>query len=217
MEIDASYVLQNRPLKFALLAAILAAAASYLLLNNLLAHSQTVVATKKIEAGTIIEQDSVSLKSLPNGSIVPGALRRLDLAIGRKSLVTRYLGDQVTHETVNPSGNSSFSNAIPSGSVLATFNISGSNALLRFVKEGDLVDVIAVNNSLIEKESDAKTVLRRVKLLKVVEGSGSKNLEGGNKNFTIFIAVTLKQAEYLSALEARNSFKLVLESREDSL
>lgn len=195
----------------------MAAVASYLLLNNLLAHRQTVVATKRIEVGTIIEQDSVSLKSLPNGSIVPGALRSLDLAIGRKSLATRYPGDQVTQETVNPSRNNSISNAIPSDSVLATLNISGSHALLRFIKEGDLVDVIAVDNSLIEKGSDAKTVLRRIKLLKVVEGSGSNNLEGGNKNFTILFAISLKQAEYLSALEARNSFKLVLEPGENSL
>jgi hypothetical protein len=73
------------------------------------------------------------------------------------------------------------------------------------------VNVIAVNNSLIDKESEAKTVLRRIKVLKVAAGPGSKGLESDSKNFTIFLAIPLKQAEYLSALEARNSFKVVLE------
>lgn len=202
---------QNRALKFALLSGILAATAAYFLLNYFLGQSYVLVATKKIEEGTVVSRENVALKRVPNSNLCPEALRTLDGVVGRRIRVTRFPGDQIS-KTLFSQDESSLSVAdIPREHVLISICLSDSNLSSGIIREGDLVDIIAVSKSEVDREVEAKTVLRGVRILKASKNTTNSNSLAHSERQIIYFAVPLEEAEYLYALEARNAFKLALE------
>lgn len=205
---------QNRALKFALLAGILAAAAAYILISYFLGAGYVLVTTKKIEAGAAVSRQNVALKRVPNSVISPGSLRTLNGVEGKRVSVTRFPGDQIGSELFSLAKPSLSLEDIPSNHVIISINLLDASLNSGVIKEGDVVDIIAVSESEASREVRAMTVLRRIKLLKVSKNSANFNLPERSGHYVICLAVSLQEAEHLYALEANNSFRLALEPGE---
>lgn len=205
-------IFQNRALKFALLAGILAATASYVLINYFFGQSYVLVAAKKIEAGRTVTREDVALKRLPNNSLCPGALHALDGVVGQRINVTRFPGDQISRGLFSQTKSSLLFEDIPRNYVIISISLLDASLSSSVVKEGDVVDVITVSKSGVGREAKAETVLHKIKLLKVSKNSANSNFSERSGHYVIYFAVSLEEAEYLYALEADNSFKLALES-----
>jgi pilus assembly protein CpaB len=144
--------------------------------NAAAADVQVVVATARIEAGTVIEAGMLKVAPVSESSLVEGALTSQDDLVG---LIARYpveKGAQLTASTVGQQGDANGSllgRVIPAGKRAMTVEVSEERVFGGLLAPGDHVDVIAIYQRTEGEEEfqEAIALVQNVEVLSVADES----------------------------------------------
>lgn len=140
------------------------------------AATQVVMAKSDIPSRTVIQEDMLEMRELPNDAIPRGAIMNIDEVVGQPATSMIYAGDVVTLSKLMMDKNKTgFVGEIPENCRAVSVGVSEITGVAGFAKPGDYVDVI-----LVEKGTQGATsrfLLKDVLLLGINQ-STSKDKEG---------------------------------------
>lgn len=140
------------------------------------AATQVVIAKSDIPSRTVIQEDMLEMRELPNDAIPRGAIMNIDEVVGQPATSMIYAGDVVTLSKLMMDKNKTgFVGEIPENCRAVSVGVSEITGVAGFAKPGDYVDVI-----LVEKGTQGATsrfLLKDVLLLGINQ-STSKDKEG---------------------------------------
>ncbi len=200
---------KSRSVKLAFIAAILAGAAIYLVLDNLFGQVNVVVATRKLERGAVIKSDSLALKPVPKSALIKGACLTLQDVVGKTIKVERFPLDQIGKEMLKEKRNC-FINEVPPGKVILTLNIPRSEAFENVLKKGDTISVIPAEISALSP--DEKPV-SGVKVLEVKSFEQSEPGVSSPKEVIAYVVVSLADAQRIARITAAQNFEIAIEGK----
>lgn len=218
-------IFKRRSFKLALAASILGGLLVYLILSALLAQKEVVVATQKIEAGTVVTKEMVALRPVSASSVIKGAYQNLDEVVGKMAAVSRYPGDQIAAEVLGSSKTSLARRRLKAGEVLMSLEVP-NRGIGNLLRAGDVVSVVdasvyqigqAVDKSL-SSNLTAPGVIRGLTILEITrnEEKASELSSGACKQeTTIFFAISLEGAQRLAQIKEKGKYEVVLEGRGD--
>lgn len=150
---------------FALVAALVAVAATAQLLGNATATTTYYVLSQSVAARTPITPDMLAPVKVGVNSAPPDALTPADVQPGDKfALVPLKRGDVLSTSTVGAL--TRINSNLPANFVVASFSVTAANAVAGKLRSGDYIDVIAQSTTPNDTEI-AKVVLHHVLVLDV--------------------------------------------------
>lgn len=174
-----------------------------------------VVATKKIPPNTLITEDMIALKGLPQEAINSLAIKELSQAKGYITSVAIEADEQILTSRLNKKGNDSAGLAytLPKGKRAITIEVDDITGVAGFIKKSNHVDVIAVFmmdemiNEKMQKVSKSVLLLQDTEVLEIDSADADKK-SPGYKNITV--AVTPEEAVKLFYAQTNGKITVVL-------
>ena len=212
-------------LAFALVISAVASAVLYRLIASTLgtsaraASTQTVVATRNLEVGSLLKD--LDLKTVDwTGPEPKGALKNRDDIAGRGVIATIYEGEPILETRLAGKGaGAGLAATIPSGMRAVTIRVNDVGGVAGFVRPGARVDVLiagnppGANNNL---GTVSKTLLQNMEVLSAGQDI-QKDAEGKPVTVpTVNLLVTPEQAEMLSLASNETRIQLVLRNPLDT-
>lgn len=140
-----------------------------------IAMKSVVVAKSNIASKTILKQNMLQLKELPENIVPPNAVTDMAVVLNKMTKTAIYSGDVLTEQKVFQSQEQSgFVGTIPPNCRAVSVSVNDVTGVAGFAKPGDYVDVM-----LVEKVN--KTVTSSILLQNVLLLSINKNM-GVNRN-----------------------------------
>lgn len=132
-----------------------------------------VVVRQDISAHTVLREDMLQVREMPEELVPPGALTTVRAAAGRAAGVSLYAGDvvteQKTHGELLPNR---FADSIPTDCRAVSVGIGSVTGVAGFAKAGDYVDVILVQKN--ENSAVSRLILQNVLLLSINKNRGEE-------------------------------------------
>ncbi len=173
-----------------------------------------LVASRYIPAGSLLTEDMVAQKVIPESYVSPSAIQNINVVSGLLTLVPISAGEQIQSNKFGPSGNSLAFN-LEHGLRAYTLAVNETSGVGDLLHPGNHVDILT--KSVISKREITAFVFQDIQVLATgqkMAQSESKNGEGTDSYSTVTLALTPEQAETLMYLEGQ-PIRLLLRSPND--
>lgn len=223
----------------ALIVALFVGGATYLFAQGLVEKSHiqdaptqdVVVALADVPAGTMITAEMVestfSTSQILLEDVVPEAITDVGLIVGQVAAQDLYQGEQISMRRMAAAGSdeTGLSYSLKEGEVAYSIKASADKGVDGYIKPGDTIDIVVVNETAEGKIIGANIEFQDLKVIKVAtyqEVSTAKQDTTTDGEVKTYTSVTVKTTEdvaaKLYAMEATSMdrFKLVLNSRVDA-
>lgn len=167
-----------------------------------------VVAARDLLPGTRLDADDLALQNHPEKYLPDGALRSLDLAVGKVISAPVFTGEPITARRLGRTGG--LSSVIPAGMRAYSLGVDSGASLDFLPRPGDRVDVIATFPKEVLGESYAVTILRSKEVAAVGVTRGELSIDSGGDRLPITLFVTPEEAQELALAEALGRITVVL-------
>lgn len=205
--------------------------------------TQVLIAARNIPSGTIIRKHMVDTKILPRKHLEPQAVSSYAEIKGAKAIVNIVEGEQITlNKLFIPK--KTLSQLIPEGKRAITVSVDNISSIIKMIKPGDYVDVIAImptpslgadgkeavqNNSFslfqnVLVLAVGEKILQEKKPPEAKKGFAEKLFGGAEVSEeegvegppTVTLALSPEEASILSFVEESGKIRLVLRSNLDT-
>ncbi|HUF52953.1 MAG TPA: Flp pilus assembly protein CpaB [Dehalococcoidia bacterium] len=152
---------------------------------------QILLTTQSIPAGTLITEEMLELREVPEDLILVGSYAETEAVVGEKAKITLAAGEQVTSAKVGlPVPEDGLAGVIPDGMRAVAIKVEEVTAVGGLLLPGDRIDVVAVTRieaapGLGENEYILRTekILQNVEVLSVAQeaqkpAAGASQTEG---------------------------------------
>ena len=138
--------------------------------------TQVVMAKADIPSRTVIQEDMLEMREVPNDAIPRGAIMNIQDAVGQPASSMIYAGDVITlSKLVTDKNKTGFVGEIPENCRAVSVGVSEVTGVAGFAKPGDYVDVILVEKG--NQGATSRFLLKDVLLL----GINQNNSKEGDK------------------------------------
>ena len=120
---------------------------------------------------TVITDDMLEVKMVPEDLVPPGALTDKSMVVGQSAGVKILLGDVITNRKLGNVGSQGFKALIPKGMRALSFAVNDITGVAGFAKPGDRVDILLVANQTEKDRITSKLLLKDVLLLAINKSS----------------------------------------------
>lgn len=157
---------------------------------------KVLLATEQITAGTLITEEMLELRDVPDDLVLTGSYTDSELVVGENAKITIAQGEQVTRAKIGLAvPEDGLSGVVPAGMRAVAIEVEEVTAVGGLLLPGDRVDVVAVTKierapGLAEDEYilRTETILQDVEILSVAQeaqepaaGSGTTEGTGGTE------------------------------------
>ncbi len=137
------------------------------------ATKQVVVAKSDIAVHTVISENMLEIREVPENLLPDGALEAVHSAVGRPAGITIYAGDIITsHKLFSDTTRSGMADSIPADCRAVSVGVSNITGVAGFAKAGDHVDVMLVQKD--DYTAKSRMLLQNVLLLSINKDSGER-------------------------------------------
>lgn len=170
-----------------------------------------VVASQQIEAGSVIQAESLSVAEVPSAYVSAGATSDAQSLVGKVANTRIDANTQVTAALATGDGNpASLSSAIDTGFKAVTVAVDEPAGMSGLVKVGDVVDVLGTSSQL-----NSGALTRITSNAKVIAlGSSLGDSDGSYASITI--QVTPDEADTIRTAQATGSVTFELHAKSDT-
>ncbi len=145
-----------------------------------IAMKSVVVAKSNIASKTILKQNMLQLKELPENIVPPNAVTDMAVVLNKMTKTAIYSGDVLTEQKVFQSQEQSgFVGTIPPNCRAVSVSVNDVTGVAGFAKPGDYVDVMLVEK--VNKTVTSSILLQNVLLLSINQNMGV-NRNSDNEN-----------------------------------
>ena len=170
--------------------------------------TEVVVANSDISPHTVIRNEMLQLKAIPNDLVPEGAATSIAEIANTAARTTILAGDILTRRKIYEDANQAgFVGMIPPDCRAVSINVNGITGVDGFAKPGDRVDLLLVEND--NKESTSRVLLQNVLLLSINQNMSADDLiEDGSDKAKVAISnpsvatLALQPADVLTLISA---------------
>jgi len=172
--------------------------------------TRIVVAKENLDIGTPLNQSNLTLAQWPKASVPKGSFENLSTLEGRVAVTKLVAGEPLLDvELAAPGSGVGLVALIPPGKRAMTIRVDEVIGVAGFILPNTYVDVIAVGDPGKGKSRDAKTILKRIKVLAIAQETFTE--EGKAKVVrTVTMELTSKETERLALQTHQGAIHLVL-------
>jgi len=172
--------------------------------------TKIVVAAKDLEIGTPLSEQTLTLAQWPKANAPQGAFESIEAVKDRIAVTRLSAGEPVLAAELAAAGSGAGLVAlIPEGKRAMSIRVDEVIGVAGFILPNTFVDVIAVGDPQTNKQREARTILKRVKVLAIAQETTTE--EGKAKVVrTVTMEVEPKEAERLALQTHQGSIHLVL-------
>jgi pilus assembly protein CpaB len=169
-----------------------------------------VVAAQDLDIGTPLSTKTLTLAQWPKANTPKGAFSDIAKVEGRVAVSKIYAGQPLlAAELADPGSGAGLVALIPKGKRAMTIRVDEVIGVAGFVLPNTFVDVIAVGNQDNHGRLEARTILKKIKVLAIAQETATE--EGKAKVVrTVTMELTPKEAEQLALQTHEGSIHLVL-------
>lgn len=172
--------------------------------------TQIVVAARDLEIGTPLSEQNLTLAQWPKANVPQGAFNDIKLVEGRVAVSRMAAGQPLRAAELAAAGSGAGLVAlIPAGKRAMSIRVDEVIGVGGFILPNTFVDVIGVGNERSGVAREAKTILKRIKVLAIAQETTTE--EGKAKVVrTVTMEVTPREAETLALQTYQGSIHLIL-------
>ena len=126
------------------LVAGLAFVLTFFFLSSLRADTSVVVAARSIAVGARLTENDVKVVQLRSADVLPGALKKVEDAVGKLSGAQRLVGDQLTADSIGDKASSAIAGGLGPDKRAVAVRVDIASGLAGVIRAGDLVSLVAV-------------------------------------------------------------------------
>ena len=178
--------------------------------------TKIVVAAKDLEIGTPLSAQNLTLAQWPKANVPQGAFEDIKLVEGRVAVSPMAAGQPLRAAELAAAGSGAGLVAlIPEGKRAMSIRVDEVIGVGGFILPNTFVDVIGVGNEKNGMQREAKTILKRIKVLAIAQETTTE--EGKAKVVrTVTMEVTPLEAEKLALQTYEGSIHLILRNPLDA-
>jgi len=169
---------------FAVIGALIIGAGTYLFLSNYLDRQEIIVAAKDLNAGILINENDICLKTYLKSSLPKNYLTKKSDLIGKVTVIDRKQDDPITNDIFEKNLKQSITDSLKKGEILLALSIDypdpildelkkdGTISIVSTVIDKDLVNLFYYNNSVTDegpKDNNNETNYLNSSILEVSE------------------------------------------------
>jgi len=172
--------------------------------------TKIVVAGRDLEIGTPLSDQNLTLAQWPKANVPQGAFEDIKQVEGRVAVTRLGAGQPLrAAELAAPGSGAGLVALIPEGKRAMSIRVDEVIGVGGFILPNTFVDVIAVGDPQSGKQREAKTILKKIKVLAIAQETTTE--EGKAKVVrTVTMEVAPKDAEKLALQTHQGSIHLVL-------
>jgi pilus assembly protein CpaB len=181
-----------------------------IILTEAVPLTRIVVAARDLEIGTPLSSQTLTLAQWPKANMPQGAFEDIKQVEGRVAVSRLTAGQPLrAAELAAPGSGAGLVAMIPEGKRAMSIRVDEVIGVGGFILPNTYVDVIAVGDAQRGTQSEAKTILQRIKVLAIAQETTTE--EGKAKIVrTVTMEVTPKDAEKLALQTHQGTIHLVL-------
>ena len=117
---------------------------TFFFLSSLRADTSVVVAARPIAVGARLTENDVKVVQLRSADVLPGALKKVEDAVGKLSGAQRLVGDQLTADSIGDKASSAIAGGLGPDKRAVAVRVDIASGLAGVIRAGDLVSLVAV-------------------------------------------------------------------------
>ena len=169
-----------------------------------------VIAAQDLEIGTLLSTDNLTLTEWPKSNVPKGAFEQIEAVAGRVAVTKLSAGEPLQAAELADAGSGAGLVAlIPPGRRAMSIKVDEVSGVAGFILPNTYVDVISVNSKSNRETREAKTILKKVKVLAIAQETTT---EKGKAKIVKSVTLELlpKEAETLALHSILGSIHLIL-------
>ncbi|MBE0504630.1 MAG: Flp pilus assembly protein CpaB [Desulfuromonadales bacterium] len=172
--------------------------------------TRVVVAAQDIQIGTLLGEDNLTLADWPQSNVPKGAFDNIEAVAGRIAVTRLPAGGPLqAAELAEPGSGAGLVALIPPGRRAMSIKVDEVSGVAGFILPNTYVDVISVNNKSNRDAREAKTILKKIKVLAIAQETTT---DKGKAKIVKSVTLELlpKEAETLALHSILGSIHLIL-------
>jgi len=172
--------------------------------------TRVVVAAQDIQIGTLLGEDNLTLADWPQSNVPKGAFDNIEAVAGRIAVTRLPAGGPLqAAELAEPGSGAGLVALIPPGRRAMSIKVDEVSGVAGFILPNTYVDVISVNNKSNRETREAKTILKKIKVLAIAQETTT---DKGKAKIVKSVTLELlpKEAETLALHSILGSIHLIL-------
>jgi pilus assembly protein CpaB len=172
--------------------------------------TRIVVAAQDIQIGTLLGEDNLTLADWPQSNVPKGAFDNIEAVAGRIAVTRLPAGGPLqAAELAEPGSGAGLVALIPPGRRAMSIKVDEVSGVAGFILPNTYVDVISVNNKANRETREAKTILKKIKVLAIAQETTT---DKGKAKIVKSVTLELlpKEAETLALHSILGSIHLIL-------
>jgi pilus assembly protein CpaB len=172
--------------------------------------TRIVIAAQDLEIGTLLGADNLTLADWPKSNVPKGAFDNIEAVAGRIAVTRLPAGGPLqAAELAEPGSGAGLVALIPPGRRAMSIKVDEVSGVAGFILPNTYVDVISVNNKSNRETREAKTILKKIKVLAIAQETTT---DKGKAKIVKSVTLELlpKEAETLALHSILGSIHLIL-------
>ena len=172
--------------------------------------TRIVIAAQDLEIGTLLGTDNLTLADWPQSNVPKGAFDNIEAVAGRIAVTRLPAGGPLqAAELAEPGSGAGLVALIPPGRRAMSIKVDEVSGVAGFILPNTYVDVISVNNRSNRETREAKTILKKIKVLAIAQETTT---DKGKAKIVKSVTLELlpKEAETLALHTILGSIHLIL-------
>jgi pilus assembly protein CpaB len=172
--------------------------------------TRIVIAAQDLEIGTLLGADNLTLAEWPKSNVPKGAFDNIEAVAGRIAVTRLPAGGPLqAAELAEPGSGAGLVALIPPGRRAMSIKVDEVSGVAGFILPNTYVDVISVNNKANRETREAKTILKKIKVLAIAQETTT---DKGKAKIVKSVTLELlpKEAETLALHSILGSIHLIL-------
>lgn len=169
-----------------------------------------VIAAQDLEIGTLLSTDNLTLTEWPKSNVPKGAFEQIEAVAGRVAVTRLSAGEPLQAAELADAGSGAGLVAlIPPGRRAMSIKVDEVSGVAGFILPNTYVDVISVDHKSNRETREAKTILKKIKVLAIAQETTT---EKGKAKIVKSVTLELlpKEAETLALHSILGSIHLIL-------
>jgi Flp pilus assembly protein CpaB len=117
---------------------------TFFFLTALRADTSVVVAARPIAVGARLTENDVKVVQMRSADVLPGAIKKVEDAVGKLSGAQRLAGDQLTADSIGDKASSAIAGGLGPDKRAVAVRVDIASGLAGVIRAGDLVSLVAV-------------------------------------------------------------------------
>lgn len=172
--------------------------------------TRIVIAAQDLEIGTLLSTDNLTLADWPQSNVPKGAFKEIEAVAGRVAVTRLSAGEPLrAAELAAPDSGAGLVALIPPGRRAMSIKVDEVSGVAGFILPNTYVDVISVDYKSNRETREAKTILKKIKVLAIAQETTT---EKGKAKIVKSVTLELlpKEAETLALHSILGSIHLIL-------